>query len=329
MKVALVGMISNVSTSLTHHGGGYANIMVSIIKDYVGPDVEVTVNPDPKDWNSFDELMVLEGVNFQGKPAMQIGDQIIRIADKISYNMPGGPQEIHTQKMQALANFDRSKKVWLINNLFDFSEFNKRIKIDYKDWPQGTYIDVATDYGKKTRKCVIGDSHSLSVWKTGFGLDRTDGKTLWNFVNTSRPEDINRLYDETITYFGSIDLRFHLMRQPNPEQAARDLFNRYLEFSSRLTNNTVVGPLPIEHESRKLPGTGLYKGQPFFGTREERMRLREIALEVLKSSGSKLILWPEEWGEGDGTKMFEYMEPRQSVHLKPIHYYFDDVKQKA
>ena len=322
-------MLSNVSTSLTHHGGGYANIMVSMLRNYVGSSVEVTVNPDPKDWDSFDVLMLLEGVNFQGKPAMQIGDQIIRVADKISYNIPGGPQDIHREKMEALAKFDRSKQVILVNNLFDFKEFNKRIKVNCEEWPEGRYFDLALSYGKKKRKCVIGDSHSLSVWKTGFGLDRTDGKTLWNFVNTSKPEDINQLYDETITYFGNIDVRFHLMRQPDPEQATKDLINRYLEFSSRLTNNTIVEPLPVEHESRKLPGTGLYKGKPFFGTREERMHLRSIIIDTLRSSKVKLISWPDSWAEGDGTKMFEFMEPRQSVHLKPIHYYFDDIKQKS
>ena len=95
-----------------------------------------------------------------------------------------------------------------------------------------------------------------------------------------------------------------------------------MEFSSKLKNNTVVGLLPVEHESRKLPGTGLYLKQAYFGSRQERMELREIAHEIIKASGQKYYMWPDEWLDEDGTKMFEYMEPKQSVHLKPKYYMF-------
>ena len=318
MKVAIVSMLSNVSKSPNHHGGGYANIMVQILKDY-HRDYEFDTNPDPKDWGSYEKLFFSEGVNFQGKPVAQIGDQIIRVQDKISYNVPGGPQSEHREKIKAVLEY--KGEIVLVNNLFDFSEFARRMKITSDRWPETKYKNYAIEYGKANRRAVIGDSHSLSVWKTGFGLDRIDGRTLWNFVNTSKTEEINEAYDETITYFGNIDLRFHLMRQPDPEQSAKDLINYYLEFNSKLTNNTIVEPLPVEHESRKLPGTGLYKGQPFFGTREERMRLRSIIIDTLRSSNVKLISWPDSWTEGDGTKMFEVMEPRQSVHLKPLFYY--------
>ena len=319
MKAAIVSIISNVSKSLTHHGGGYARIMVKILRDY-HPDISFDLNPDPSEWKNYDKLFLCEGVNFQGIPIAQIGDQIIRAQNKIAYNIPGGPQEEHYKKIDAIANY--TKDVVFVNNIFEFDVFSKRLKKNYDQWPKQSYKNYAIDYGVQNRKCVIGDSHSLSVWKVGFGLDRTDGKTLWNFLNTSNPEEINAKFDETITYFGNIDVRFHLHRQSDPEAATRDLFNRYVEFSKRLKNNTVVVPLPVEHESRKLPGTGLYKGEPFFGTREERMKYRQIGIDILKSSGIKLIEWPESWSEGDGTKMFEYMEPRQSVHLKPKYYAF-------
>jgi hypothetical protein len=318
MKVAIVSMLSNVSKSPNHHGGGYANIMVQILRDY-HRDHEFDVNPDPKDWGSYEKLFFSEGVNFQGKPIAQIGDQIIRVQDKISYNVPGGPQSEHREKIKAVLEY--KGEIVLVNNLFDFSEFARRMKITSDIWPETKYKNYAIDYGKVNRRAVIGDSHSLSVWKPGFGLDRIDGRTLWNFINTSKPEEINEAYDETITYFGNIDLRFHLMRQPDPKSATVELFKRYLDFNSKLKNNTIVELLPVEHESRKLPGTGLYKGEKYFGTRDERMELRATANSILKSSGMKIYSWPSKWEEGDGTKMFEVMEPRQSVHLKPLFYY--------
>jgi hypothetical protein len=80
--------------------------------------------------------------------------------------------------------------------------------------------------------------------------------------------------------------------------------------------------LPVEHESRKLPGTGLYLKQGYFGTRQERARLVDTANRIMNNSGLKTLQWPNEWIDEDGMKMFEYMEPKQSVHLKPKYYIF-------
>jgi hypothetical protein len=151
-------------------------------------------------------------------------------------------------------------------------------------------------------------------------LDFTAGRTLHGFLKRVTPEQLNEEYDETVTYFGSIDLRFHLARQEDSAVATVDLFKRYAEFSHKLKNNTVIGLLPVEHESRKLPGTGLYKGQKFFGSRELRMQLRDLAHQTLKNEGVKLFEWPQEWIDSDGTKMLDILEMKQSVHLRPKYY---------
>lgn len=302
MKAAIVGMLNNVSNSQNHHGGGYSRIMVRIIKESI-PEVEFTVNPEPNTWNEYNCLCILEGVNYQEN----------------TFNFIGGPQPEHTEKLKAILDYKGTIK--FINKSLDFSQFNKRFSLE-GEFPTGKTIDFAIKYGEKTKKVVIGDSHSLSVWKPGFGLNRTDGRTLHGFLNRATPDEFNYKYDETITYFGNIDLRFHLMRQSDPKQATKDLFSKYIDFSLKLNNNTIAKLLPVENESRKLPGTGLYLKKAYFGTREERMELREIAHEILDKSGIKTIDWPNEWIDEDGTKMFEYMEPKQSVHLKPKYYKF-------
>jgi hypothetical protein len=303
MKAAVVGMLNNVGSSVSHHGGGYYHIMLNILKDVV-KGYELTVNPDPSTWNDYDRLYILEGVNYQEN----------------IFNFIGGPQPEHKVKLEAIANY--KGLIINVNVPLDFNVFNKRFGLDHQ-FPTANTIKIAEFFGIDTRKLVRGDSHSLSAWKPGFGLHRTDGKTLFGFLKDE--ETVNKWnyhYDETITYFGNIDLRFHLMRQTDPKEATKELFSRYMEFSSKLTNNTVMGLLPIEHESRKLPGTGLYLKKPFFGTREERMELREIAHDIIKQSGQKYYMWPDEWVDEDGMKMFEYMEPKQSVHLKPKYYMF-------
>jgi len=301
---ALVSMLGNIGgKSLNTQGSGYGLIVTKMIKDYF-PSDNIDINPDCSTWEKYDALFICEGVNFV--PG--------------SYNIIGGPQPIHYEKMKAIGKYEGPVK--FINNQFDFEGFNKRLKIEDLNFPVGNFVDLFNSYGNKTRKCVIGDSHALSVWRPQHTLDFTAGRTLHGFLRRETVEAINNKFDETTTYFMNIDIRFHLMRQENPKDATKDLIGRYIDFSSRLKNNTIVEPLPIEHKSRKIPGTGLYKKQPFFGTREERMEIRQIAIEMIRNSDQKYISWPEDWIDLDGTKMLDILESKSSVHLKPKNYPF-------
>jgi hypothetical protein len=296
-------MLGNVGSTLGSQGGGYGLIATKMIKDFF-PEDQIDVNVSPEIWKDYEALFICEGVNFV--PG--------------SFNVPGGPQPLHYEKMKAIGNYKGPVK--FINNEFDFEGFNKRLKIEGLNFPIGNFVDLFHSYGNKTRKCVIGDSHALSVWRPKFSLDFTPGRTLHGFLKRNTPEEINEKYDEVVLYFGNIDLRFHLMRQEKPFSATVDLFTRYVEFARKLKNVRLVNLLPVEHESRKIPGTGLYKKQPFFGTRVERMELWETANKIMNESGLNTIKWPEEWVDEDGAKMLDILEMKQSVHLKPKHYPF-------
>jgi hypothetical protein len=303
MKAAVVGMLNNVGSSQSHHGGGYYHVMLNILKSEHPGDLDV--NPDPSTWNEYERLYILEGVNYQENV----------------FNFIGGPQPEHKAKLEAMANY--KGLAIAVNVPIDLNVFNKRFNIDHQ-FAAINCIDFARLHANNTKKLVRGDSHSLSVWRPGFGLDRTDGKTLFGFLKDadSLIEEWNQKYDEVVLYFGNIDIRFHLMRQDNPAEAVGDLIRQYVEFAKKLNNATLVNLLPVEHESRKLPGTGLYLKQPYFGTRQERARLVDTANRIMNNSGLKTLQWPNEWIDEDGMKMFEYMEPKQSVHLKPKYYMF-------
>jgi hypothetical protein len=303
MKAAVVGMLNNVGSSQSHHGGGYYHVMLNILKSEHPGDLDV--NPDPSIWNEYERLYILEGVNYQENV----------------FNFIGGPQPEHRAKLEAMANY--KGLAIAVNVPIDLNVFNKRFNIDHQ-FTAINCIDFARLHANSTKKLVRGDSHSLSIWRPGFGLDRTDGKTLFGFLKDadSLIEEWNQKYDEVVLYFGNIDIRFHLMRQDNPAEAIGDLIRRYVEFAKKLNNATLVNLLPVEHESRKLPGTGLYLKQPYFGTRQERSRLVDTANRIMNNSGLKTLQWPNEWIDEDGMKMFEYMEPKQSVHLKPKYYMF-------
>lgn len=303
MLVGLVSMMGNVGATLNSQGGGYGLIQTKMLWDN-HPHDTVDVNPPPSMWGNYDLLYICEGVNFvEG-----------------SFNVPGGPQPLHTEKMKAIADFKGELRY--SNSIFDFNKFNKRLKIEatFPETNRIAFYNTFLSHGLESRKGVIGDSHALSVWKPEHSLDFTAGRTLHGFLKRETVEEINSRFDETFLYFGNIDLRFHLMRQENPQQATADLFNRYVEFAKQLKKATLVELLPVEHESRKIPGTGLYKKQKFFGTREERMQVREIANEIINNSGLEVIQWPKEWIDEDGTKMLDILEMKQSVHLRPKRY---------
>lgn len=303
MLVGLVSMMGNVGATLNSQGGGYGLIQTKMLFDE-HPHDTVDVNPPPSMWGNYDLLYICEGVNFvEG-----------------SFNVPGGPQPLHTEKMKAIAEFKGELRY--SNSIFDFNKFNKRLKIDgtFPETNSISWYNTFLAHGLVSRKGVVGDSHALSVWKPGHSLDFTAGRTLHGFLKRETVEEINSRFDEVTLYFGNIDLRFHLMRQENPQQATADLFNRYVDFAKQLKKATLVELLPVEHESRKIPGTGLYKKQPFFGTREERMQVREIANEIINNSGLEVIQWPSEWIDADGTKMLDILEMKQSVHLRPKQY---------
>ena len=303
MLVGLVSMMGNVGATLNSQGGGYGLIQTKMLFDE-HPHDTVDVNPPPSMWGNYDLLYVCEGVNFvEG-----------------SFNVPGGPQPLHTEKMKAIAEFKGELRY--SNSLFDFNKFNQRLKVEgtFPETNSISWYNTFLAHGLVSRKGVVGDSHALSVWKPGHSLDFTAGRTLHGFLKRETVEEISSRFDEVTLYFGNIDLRFHLMRQENPQQATADLFNRYVDFAKQLKKATLVELLPVEHESRKIPGTGLYKKQPFFGTREERMQVREIANEIINNSGLEVIQWPSEWIDEDGTKMLDILEMKQSVHLRPKHY---------
>jgi len=299
MKSALISIMGNVGSTFNTQGGGYGLICTKMVKD-LNPQDTIDVNPKPETWGEYDKLYVCEGVNFTDG----------------SFNVPGGPQPIHTQKMEAISKFEGEFE--FVNKTFDFRKFNQRIKIDSDNWPIGSAIDY---FSKPNPYIVIGDSHSLSVWQPGYALSFNPGKTLFGWLKHANAQAINQLRPGGVTlYFGNIDLRFHLGRMADPYKATEELFTKYVNFARELNNPTLVQLLPVEHESRKIPGTGLYKGQPFYGSRQLRMELRDIANDIIAQSGLNFISWSKDWVDSDGTAMLEILESKQSVHIKPKYY---------
>lgn len=307
-KSALIGIIANPATRDTSHNGGWTRVLKSIIQESTGNSVDILTEKDS--WEGYESYFISEGVNFrEGK-----------------FNFFGGISEQVIERFNKFINL-KSECIYCFNEPIDYMiPIEKR-----KELSMFAFDEIVEPLLLKTEnrfkdKLIIGDSHSVSIYKPGYSIKRLDGKTLYGFLKA--PENyILQEYDELITYFGNIDVRFHLARQKDPIKATQELVLEYIEFCW-LSGAKPTCLLPIEDKSRKIPKTGLYKGEKYFGSRELRMEIVECFNEHLKSHFLDCLQWPAEW-YGCDYDFEKHMESRQSVHLAPKYYMFNEKLPKC
>ncbi len=210
----------------------------------------------------------------------------------------------------------------------DWKKMQERCDASTK-WVLDPGIDTSTHL-------VLGDSHAHSAYVPGAMVRRKDARTLAGALRKGFKNDaveagypFERLKRLT-TYFGSIDIRHHLMREADPEQATKNLLAAYEEElkKTEVEQIEVCTPLPIEDESRKIPKMGWYKGLPFYGTQAERQKLNSIFIDGLHDMATRnkwdIWAWPDDWYKIDGkTFAKEFMERPRSVHLGWKYYRWD------
>lgn len=286
MKKGIIGILNNPARSLNSHSSG----MVNIVSKLFNADI-LSQNDN---WEQYDELIIYHGVNFK----------------KGSYNVIGGINDDVIQRCNKLYNY--KNKVSSLDG-FQLNDFSIKRKLNNYN---NHYTFLEIDLPIK-EKLLIGDSHSISVWKDeSYSINRIDGKTLYGFLKNPVLADHY--------YFGNIDVRFHLSRQLDPFKSTIDLVKMYINHA-KINNAKVTCLLPIEKEDRKIPTTGLYNKKPFFGSRSIRQSLVNIFNEELLSSGLEVHQWPENWYSDIDFYQNEVMEPKQSVHIRPK-YYANNIK---
>lgn len=314
-KIGIVGILQNPSKSLNHHNGGWTQLIVKQL-NYAGHNVEVLTEKD--DWNAYDELYFLHGVNYRYGV----------------YNLFGGVSDQLLSRINKFLDFDGP--CYSLNDKFpNLMEICEKRSIGI-DVPEERLEMSILNMPNVHNKVVIGDSHSISVCPEDHCIYRNDGKTLNGALDIGI-KNLMWKHDPTpkelIVYFGNIDIRFHLPRLfPNFEDAKagirimlKNLVDQLQEMEQDgLQKITLVHVLPIEDESRKIPGTGKHDGNNFYGSWEYRNRLRNKFNEMLdycaEYMGADIIKWPDHFTDSDGKMKFDVMESRQSVHLRPKFY---------
>lgn len=334
MKIAIDQVVGTVSPRPTSHKGGWAYLWANQLKYYFAQlgegDVEIKVLHNEESWDGYDLIYLDHGMEFNGE----------------SLNLFGGAQDEPALRLGRLLSVDPLSLVSLDRAMPDYGALGKgRLKACSDVWRNTDWDAITTACGKmdfmtqesmtehiKLDHLALGDSHTFSMYKPGMAVCRNDGQTMFgalkrglkSFIEPFGPQ-IKRL----TLYFGNIDIRHHLMRQPDPAVALFAMLDEYEKQIKALNMDYVelISALPIENESRKLPKTGFYKGTPFAGTWEERTALVTIfnmrLEEICHCNGWEFYSHPNVYKNEKGELDFEVMEKPQSVHLRRSFYRWD------
>ena len=320
MSILITSPFTHISPNIHSHRAAQAAIYAEQISVEYGGEVHLDKTGDIHDnINDFDVVYVYHGNDWGG-----------------SLNLFGG-----------------MKNYGGIDNLIRYSQFKGKVNSLWIDHPKYSEMlekrmndDVHPDWHKvdwenlkrientaKTvreiecvNKAVAGDSHAICMYRPGWFVNSVPFKTLHGALKEGLNTFIQPYHKIVEFYFGNIDVRHHLMRQPNPEKATRDLANRYHAQLNALDVESVSAYelLPIENESRALPKTGYYKGTPFYGSWQERENTRLIfkdeMLKLCSTSKVNFIEWVDYMINEHGELDFEFMEKPKSVHLSRAAY---------
>ena len=311
MKIGMLGIINNLSTRVYSHNAGWTLVTKKILSDYYRQEVDVVSNTD--DFDQYDILIINEGVNF--KPG--------------SFNFFGGASNRQVKALKKLSSY--YGRLLSLNHPVDYSIPCKKRK-DLEEcrdlkFPKCDVLDLTT----LSDSIIIGDSHSISAFKPGRTIKRMDGKTLHGALKVGLENLIPHGQKDVQFYFGNIDVRFHFHRfggLRSVREILEEFRNQVTDLHHKGYKITLTHLIPPEDESRKIPSTGKYKGQNFFGSKAYRARYVLYFNFILDLIAKDLGLEVEKWHHLKiiDELSFDDMESRQSVHLRPSSYmYFKEI----
>ena len=314
MKTLVTSPFTHVSSNIHSHRAAQAAIYANQLEE-TGYDVHLDRTGDiHPNLHSFDEIFVYHGNDWGG-----------------SLNLFGG--------MKNYGNIDNlirySRFMGTVFSLWiDHPKYSEMLeprmkgdihpdwhKVDWENLKRIEQTAITMTEIKRTNRVVTGDSHAICMYRPDWFVNSVPFKTLHGALKEGLSTFIQPHHEIAEFYFGNIDVRHHLMRQSNPEEATRDLANRYYEQLSQLDLAKVYAYelLPIENESRALPKTGYYKGAPFYGDWASRETVRLIFKDEMKklcAQGSvNFIEWVDYLKNDKGELDFTHMEKPKSVHL--------------
>lgn len=274
-----------------------------MLEERYGTTVDLVHERD--DWSQYDHLWVSEGMNFR----------------EGVWNLFGGVSDGLINRLNKLSEYQGELYYW-----GDFAP-------DYQDLSDSRKLDLfiyqpiqPVHQIIESDKIIVGDSHTVSVYEPGWHIDRMDGRTLYNLAkrDISYFGEMAHDYKKIRFYAGNIDIRFHFCRLYDSVDIYYEIPKLVEELAEKLSvfeEIEIVDPLRNAPDDRPIPKSGLYKGEPFYGSFDAREDARAILSNAFKDNFETVLEWPETM-YCDEVLSECFMEARRSVHLAPKSYMF-------
>ena len=278
------------------------------------------------DVSLYEEIYIDHGVNFSG-----------------TMNLFGGYNtEVHNRVMQLVEAEQKGATLYSldlpINEVGYVKQIEKRIgaatttksEIDLYDIEESLYAAHTLTMGDlKLPKAIIGDSHCLAYSTKDQKIDRRNGLTLYHVLNKiGLVPFINKSFaknsSEIDLCLGSIDIRHHVFRHEVDAGAFAHRYAREIIKAQDYLETAInpCTPVPIETIDRKIPNTGKYRGESYFGSMDQRIDFTQEFIDVLNDYIEfEVVSPPKKWYTMDPyVYEKEIMEHGGSVHISPVYY---------
>ena len=310
------------SDRLTSHRGAQAAMHASEIAHRSG-NCDVNWGGKIHDYREYTHLYLYHGNDYNG-----------------SVNMFGGISGFsHIGNIEALSNFTGYvfSIGWAMPDLVGIlNDRMEKAKQKGQDIPyEWSFVNlenlqriqdtaVRIDHPSANKSVVIGDSHAISMHRPGWTVNSVPFKTLNGALSSDLMSFVNtQQCDELEVYFGNIDIRHHICRLEPVRymELAQNLAIRYAKALNELPIDKVTACelLPIENESRQIPASGFYKGQPFWGSWQQRADARNMFNDTLDGL-TNVKRWTQHLTNDKGELDFAHMEKPRSIHLSRAAY---------
>lgn len=319
-KIGIDSIFTPFSSKKHSHRAGWAFMLLAELRNQGYENVKILGKYDK--WSEFDTIIIEHGMEFKGSfnlfnandkdPADRVQQLMDYTGRIVSLHIP------FPALAEEVTKRGGGKKIPL--SAIDVDELRERIT---------RTEDAENVVG--TVSVVLGDSHSLSMYRPGHRVMRNDGQTLHGALKLGLSSWLKEDTENLVVYFGNIDIRHHLLRLPDPQEAVVTLVKEYenqlKELKGRNIKIEVVEALPIEDSSRQIPKSGFYKGTGFYGDWDSRNEIKEqfneLITQMCRTNGFKLYRHPDVYKDDDGKLRVDVMEQPRSVHISPDFYYWD------
>ena len=312
MKRAIIGITQNPPQRDTSHAAGWVKHWQRIL------DADVLTKWTLFDLLNYDTLYIYNDIN--GGPGklnifgFKLGNEIhVDISNRIesirqAVEQGVGLNQLDYKQVYATAF---AKRGIVVDEMFD-------------------KIPCVKQTDRIETKVVIGDSHSISVAPHDFAINRNDGKTLYGALKQGLKSFLTGKEETVIFKFGDIDMRHHICRQELPINSLNEMLVEYISQAQEIQDMGITVILchvmAQTRDTRKIPKTGYFKGEPFYGPVATRQHIGFLFNTAISSAWNGTVVYPD-YADEDGFLLESRMEAKQSFHLAPHSYLFAEESQ--